>query len=417
MPVLTGTLTFEKDSAAEQTLYELVITKRTRINAIWISPRAAVDQIINVIFYKKIEGGSGLGYKLDMANQNFTLDNLIASEVLNLFDTFINSPDVFQAWVRGPARETASDYKIVLVGDGLGTGTIVFDYEIDYEDYMDNLQARYDGTGYNEMTGFEGGAVYCDYGTGAGGTTFPTGTPRQPANTLANAISIAGTNNLTKIILSLASAERTCAQGFAGLHIVGREPLRDAKLIFGIQESYSVFENIKFKFSTEDLKYCRAIRCAIYGLVYPQGSTFTDCLLEALADIRPYGTARELFERCHFDAGAFISFGSSSPGKAVDISNGSGSLIIKNISNASVLNIYGGENLSVTIQASCTAGTINRYGPCADWNDASAGTTVNIYDDTTTSILTAITSVTTSLVSNVKELMGVLKRKWTGRIT
>lgn len=244
-----------------------------------------------------------------------------------------------------------------------------------------NLEKEFDGTGYKTSKSFPGGIVHCSYGSGNLGTAYPTGEPFKPSDTLNLAVQIAAINNAKIIHLNLAGADRSIANYFREVTIVGVDNYRQYKVIFQGQVSDSTLINLRFRFGMEDFKFSRAIRCVIAdGNVDPKGSEFLDCLFEGSSSIRPLQAYRNKLTRCHFDAGTVLTMAIAGALEIVSLDNCTGVLIIQNLTNGATINLSNCPGLKVTIEANCTAGTINRYGPSPSWNDGSAGTTVNIYE-------------------------------------
>jgi hypothetical protein len=122
----TGSISFNQASSAEQTLYELTISAQTRIRAIWVdATNLDTDTYVDVLIYKKINGTYRLAeqYTSSLTSSDFStggLRNALANDLH------------YTGQYHGPI-DSCADVKIVLQGNGLGTGSKTIYYEIDYE--------------------------------------------------------------------------------------------------------------------------------------------------------------------------------------------------------------------------------------------------------------------------------------------
>jgi len=231
-----------------------------------------------------------------------------------------------------------------------------------------------------QFASFEGG-VWIDATTPNTGTTFPTGTPRQPVNNVTDAITIANNRGLPKLFI-IGDYTFLSSDDVSGFEIIGQS------------ESLSTLT-----FNAGSTTTGTEIREATVTGTVDGLALLEDCLVTALTDTTVAGGSTMVFRRCDF-AGTltcsasntgeahFINCLSGVPGTATPIfdmngadidvlfRNYAGDMEIRNFSNVANNSLSIDMNAGkVVLDSTCTTGTIIIRG-IATLTDNTAGTIV-----------------------------------------
>jgi hypothetical protein len=240
-----------------------------------------------------------------------------------------------------------------------------------------------------ESGGGGGGAsdgVYVDVNLGGAGGT---GAPDSPVDTFAAALPIALANKVNKVYINnqtdvelaadltnyfllLATRSSLDIHGFIcdGLDIQGAKPLFDDT-------------------GGASLIACKITRCEIEGTLDTiQSTIIKDCDIvdgEFIADAGYIHLIKSVFlTPAILDTNGVNDF--------FTVSKCTGELTLVNVTDGGTqVDIFGDAGLKLTIDASCTAGTVNIYGN-VDVTDNSAGSTVNDYSNPTSRAVPAADS-------------------------
>jgi len=216
-----------------------------------------------------------------------------------------------------------------------------------------------------------GGGVTLDESSPYSGTTYPIGTPRQPVNNLADAMSIATARGFTTIVV-IGDATIDSNGNYVGIRFVGESATKSALTISaGANVTNAEFSDATVSGTLDggtQLKDCR-----ITTLNYVDG--FVErCILAGTVTLSGVNTAR--FLDCWSDEIATaptIDVGGS--GSALVMQNYSGALTIKNKTSTDecTINLSQGQ---VTLDSTVSAGTIQVRGVGEPTVNNSTGTAV-----------------------------------------
>jgi len=224
----------------------------------------------------------------------------------------------------------------------------------------------------------DGVYINSNAGYGVAGTVWPIGTPEFPVSNLANAQTIAVARRQRKLYLT---GDFTLVAGLSNYIIIGNseisiDPIASVRTYIdfnGQAIAYCIFKNcviddVAGGGSPNETEFDN---CYINQINNPAKCVMKKCRVDAITN--PAGTTR-LFDCFSGTACAISMLGAA---VSVDIYGFKGFMNLSNNNAAGQVDITG-NGLSLTIAASCTAGTINIYGD-VEITDNSAGTTVKNY--------------------------------------
>lgn len=217
--------------------------------------------------------------------------------------------------------------------------------------------------------------VHFDSG-GTSGTAFPAGTPRNPADSLSNAILIANTNNLKTILINNGTTmpaadlkKFVAAAGQIGLNLGGALIDNCHFHNFLIAGSTAGSKNFFWECQIEDSNTNLGVQANVKRCTFiirndlKAVQKYYDCQL--LSELNASGLATS----------------------SCDIVGCKGNPTVKSLTTAGTINFYGFKG-DLTLDSTCTAGTIKIRGLKGKFTDNSAGTTVDIVrDDNSDAIL------------------------------
>jgi len=166
-------------------------------------------------------------------------------------------------------------------------GSGKYDYELNFTskpvsgfNYFDikfsgTLQTVWKSFSWDEdITKFQGKVWLDTNGGGSAGTAYPIGTPSQPVNNLADALTIAARINTTELVLK---GTMTLSASVAGYRIEGRTNKNECEIDLNNQDITSTdFENLTLTGTANGLFYC------------------TNCYLENITNIQCYAYDSQL---------------------------------------------------------------------------------------------------------------------------
>jgi len=212
-------------------------------------------------------------------------------------------------------------------------------------------------------------AVYLDAVSGVPGTTYPVGTERMPVSTLANALTIAAAIGSNTIVIV---DDITLDASVAGYTLVGHAGRREGIVVTLNNQSTddAIFVDLRVTGQANgDAKY---INCAFIAVTDVTGEAY-DCVVVAAATLGLKDGAGTSFRAVDltFYAGSTLDVNGC---RDVEIWPAHGDFDVDNVDDAGcTLNVS--SDGDVQLLASCTAGSINVYGP-GHYTDASGGSTV-----------------------------------------
>lgn len=217
--------------------------------------------------------------------------------------------------------------------------------------------------------------IYVNSNTGSAGTAWPLGTAQKPVNNLTDALTMMAARNLKNLFIRDDTGLALPVNCNSYEHFLGRS--RDYDFLdlnskqlqcffknLGVWGTFAAGSNLVFEDcyldSLDGVGTIYARRCEIHQIGAITGGTF---------NIFESWTIRA-------DASSYLDFtGNGNSPHTIELS---GSITIQNVDQAGcVVNIIG-RDLVVTLDATCTAGTINIYGSAQVIN-TSGGSTVNDY--------------------------------------
>jgi hypothetical protein len=218
--------------------------------------------------------------------------------------------------------------------------------------------------------------IFMDTGSGNGGTNYPVGTAQKPSNDIDNAVTIANARSASSISVIVRSSHQFDA-GAAYKRFIGSGNTLWPLDLNGQVVSYCYFEKIYIQGACASVSQNTFFLCQISGWTGKQGDLFISCQLAGT--LQPY--AKEKFVNCGFgiSGNAIFDFNTNwqSGPEYLNIQGCHGSITLRNLTIDSNIMIEGFKG-DITIDATCTAGTINIRGGSGRLNDNSAGTTVNV---------------------------------------
>jgi hypothetical protein len=276
---------------------------------------------------------------------------------------------------------------VIVNADGCNTadGRIYYDYNFPGADWQtcDEYKAVFSGQqvkvgmgvahdlsdqrcrGVVAGIGYDG--VWVDATLGVAGTTYPIGTPGMPVSNLTDAIVIATARKTRKLHIR---GWHGLADNMNNWYFIGTDPSADTIDPDGFTINGSFFEDVELKDGATSATSLSCRRCNLVGADFLDGYLF-QCHIVAVASVPAlWVRVYDCIVDGEFDFNTNIT--------SHRFTNISGNLILDRVNGAGCIVDIWGNGLSLTINASCTAGTINIYGDVKVTNDA-AGTTVNDY--------------------------------------
>ena len=224
---------------------------------------------------------------------------------------------------------------------------------------------------------FTDGGVYLDAASTNSGTVFPTGTPSKPVNSIADAITIARAEGLTKIFVvgfhSLGATDNADGITFIG----GSGSSNVIGLTAGCSTDASGFEKLIVYGQLGGLS--RIVNCilgiqGLGGFTEAEGRIVDSIVNSTNGIVQKTTGAGCLLDNCSFVApnSPYIPFDAN--GKSFSLRECTGRISVQNKTDAepNLLHISGAD---LQIESSCTAGTLTVSGS-GNVTDNSVGTTV-----------------------------------------
>lgn len=232
-----------------------------------------------------------------------------------------------------------------------------------------------------EQQGFVDGAVWVDASNGSSGTAFPLGTATDPVDNMADARTIAGARNLRVFQIVTAQSITTLDQSYQNFVFIN-SAMNTADWPFvnmnGQNVQLSKFQGLHFLGTSVGAAYYSD--CTINVGTYD--GTFTRCAIINAFSFESGSNDRDTsFIDCSWRLSAALNYAGVTDTEN-SIYGGSGALLIRNMTSAGITLNIDGFNGTVTIENTCTAGTITIRGGVTVI-DNSAGVTLNDESDRT----------------------------------
>jgi hypothetical protein len=219
-------------------------------------------------------------------------------------------------------------------------------------------------------------SVYFDTNSGISGSDYPDGLPNTPVNDIDDAVAIAVARKLSIIYVSMHAAHSFDA-GASRMRFIGTGNTLWSLDLNGQVISYCYFEKIAIQGFSAGTSQNTYFLCTVTGWSGRQGDVFISCQLAGT--LQPY--AKEKFVNCGFGINGNVIFDFNTNWQSgpeyLNIQGCNGSITLRNLTIDSDIMIEGFKG-DITIDATCTAGTINIRGGSGRLNDNSAGATVNV---------------------------------------
>jgi len=220
-----------------------------------------------------------------------------------------------------------------------------------------------------------GGCVTIDVINGVSGTTFPTGTSRQPVNNLANAKTIANTNGFTCLNI-IGNITFTSGQNIDGFEIEGENTMFTTIIInSGCSTDNTEFNRATLQGTLDG--YVQIHNCSILTLNGLKGEIHDSAIL---GDISLSGTDSEVvnFFRCisAMSGVGLVNIDMNGDGPAINLKGHIGSIKIKNKSGASKIcaEFISGR---ISFDSTVTAGDVLLRGVGFIYENLATGITLN----------------------------------------
>jgi hypothetical protein len=220
------------------------------------------------------------------------------------------------------------------------------------------------------------GAVWIDALNGNSGTSFPRGTPTDPvdnwpdANTIANSLGFLQFQLRNTLVLPV-------AQDVDGYAIHGVNPLSSIVVFQGGSGVNTSLDNVSFAGALGD-GYKVARSCIIGDITNVEGA-FVECVLNGnvTLDDTPSMAADISFMNCVSGFPGNVTFTLDCNNTTADIQfrNWSGGMMVQNFTAGNAMSIDVAQG-KITIESSCTAGTILIRGTAEVVDNSGAGCTV-----------------------------------------
>lgn len=227
-----------------------------------------------------------------------------------------------------------------------------------------------------QNSAFQGwGYIHVDANLGAQGAEWPLGTPAFPVATLANARIIAAIRQVYNLVLHgpAIPGAYVIDAAMEGYHFYGLK--WGMAVDFNAQDvDSSSFEDLMITGTQGGTAWVNLVRCRVYNVVSLRGYV-RDCELHETIDLATGGAADYIdFYNCRSALNNPVTIEVNSP-DTVNFFNFVGSMILADMTGG-IVNIWAGDGAQITVNNTCTGGTINIYGN-ARVTDNSAGTVVN----------------------------------------
>ncbi len=237
---------------------------------------------------------------------------------------------------------------------------------------VNNLEKDYDGSGYDKMSNFNGGKVYYNSLKGTAGTTFPTGTAKQPAADIMDARTIANARNLSEIMCNMEGGNATLSAAFEGKKLIGVSGWgSDAGVISlgGQAHARNIFKHLSIT-GNVDGYYNKFIECLMQDFKILTGNDDIFLLMcNIIGSLWPTGD-HTLISKSFFgyDSTLLNDFVTvvcdvlSTDSKIFNIIDCAGKIKITSLTAAGAgINLYGFKG-EIIIDSTCNNGTINIKG-------------------------------------------------------
>lgn len=226
---------------------------------------------------------------------------------------------------------------------------------------------------------FIDGGVYLVQGSGNSGTEFPAGTPNQAVDNLADAITIAGEQGLSKIFMT-GFFTATATETLDGITVIGGSGASNVLILSGCTTASSGFERLIVTGALNGLS--RLVNCVL-GTTGLGGFTgiegrVVDCIINNSAGVTQAAAgAGTLFDNCSFIAPNDPQIALDANGVSFSLRQCTGNILISNKTDSepNQINMQGGR---VEVDSSCTGGSFIVSGTC-QVVDNSGGTTITEY--------------------------------------
>lgn len=222
-----------------------------------------------------------------------------------------------------------------------------------------------------EYASFNGG-VSVDITTAFSGTTFPTGTPRQPVNNFADALTIANARGLDTIFIARGSVTLDATLDYSGFTFMGEgEQISYITIPSGANVSNCSFEECNVSGILDGGSYLE--ECGVGNLNYVDGLIQHSILIGPIT-LANDAILSDIDQSLDTGVTPIIDFNATT--SALSLRRYSGEVILKNKTSATGLVSIDLLSGVVTIDATCTAGTFVIRGAGSVINNSS-GTTVD----------------------------------------
>lgn len=335
-----NTLILKELAPEEQTLKEFSVTKPIEIKSLVVF---AEDTTVgfDVRIYKKDDGGD---YR-EIFTTHGEGAGLTAGISLDLMGANYPGMGYFP---RGLPSST--DVKITVESAGSGSGNVEISCEIAYD-----FPAK-----------FAAGAVWIDADSGISGTDDDKGTAENPVANFTNGCAIALLYGLNKYMVKQGTGNTNLPNNVG--HYSTFEGISTPKDDGGFEITGSrygpTYVNIGILKAGAGSYDWRAtfIRCVIWSDLNILTALLMDCVIVAGKSVFPNSTSVNNLRHCHFNYSG-LDFTNVAAGGFCFLDGCTGILSVVNLTKGATLKIFSKGGLKLSIAASCTAGTIEVYGP------------------------------------------------------
>ncbi len=228
------------------------------------------------------------------------------------------------------------------------------------------------------QTLFSNDMVYLDTVDGTASTAWPYGTPTYPTSTMANAKTIADANTLQQINVRGAATLAAAMEGYSFVGY-GQYDVAGVFNVGGYSVAKSTFESMLIAGASGSgasvNAQARYLDCYLLTHTNINGAAL-ECAVDGATSIVDGGHA--WFRNALFGLKTACTLTVNAP-LVCKIENPAGELTLAG-QDGGVVNVWACKGFVLTINNTCTAGTINVYGPVT-LTDNNGGTTVNIIPD------------------------------------
>lgn len=208
-----------------------------------------------------------------------------------------------------------------------------------------------------EYASFNGG-VSININSSNVGTAFPVGTPRQKVNNFIDAIAIANSRGFDRLYLSQGITTLDSALDYSGFAIEGEGTNTTSIIVpMGTITNNTTFSELSITGVLDG--YSHLEECLIYDLIYISGFIHNECVLAGTLTLNGNATINNTSSSI---VGTTPSIDFNNGSASLAIRKYAGELLLKNKTNSSGTVSIDMNSGIITIDSSCTAGTITIRG-------------------------------------------------------